>query len=260
MADQRGGRRRGGRPALEVVVVSGLSGAGRSTAAKCLEDLGYFVVDNLPPELIAADGRPRQPHVRRRSPGSRSWSTCAAGPSPPTCGRVIGDLDRARVPSAGAVPGGLRRGAGAPVRERPPGPPAAGRPAGWSTASPPSGSCCATCTGWPTWWSTPATCPCTTCAGEIEHAFGGEATAAAAGDRAVLRLQVRPAAGRRPGRGRALPAQPALDPGAAPAHRAGPRRPRLRAVPGRAPASSSTSTPSCCGWSAPATSGRASAT
>jgi len=38
---------------LEVVIVSGLSGAGRSTAAKCLEDIGYFVVDNLPPELIA---------------------------------------------------------------------------------------------------------------------------------------------------------------------------------------------------------------
>ena len=41
------------RPALETVVVSGLSGAGRSTAAKCLEDLGYYVVDNLPPELLA---------------------------------------------------------------------------------------------------------------------------------------------------------------------------------------------------------------
>lgn len=38
---------------LDVVIVSGLSGAGRSTAAKCLEDLGYFVVDNLPPDLIA---------------------------------------------------------------------------------------------------------------------------------------------------------------------------------------------------------------
>jgi RNase adapter protein RapZ len=39
---------------LHVVVVTGLSGAGRSTAAKCLEDLGYYVVDNLPPSLIAA--------------------------------------------------------------------------------------------------------------------------------------------------------------------------------------------------------------
>jgi RNase adapter protein RapZ len=44
-ADERG--------ALDTVVVTGLSGAGRSTAAKCLEDLGYFVVDNLPPELVA---------------------------------------------------------------------------------------------------------------------------------------------------------------------------------------------------------------
>src|SRR3989442_11252860 len=41
------------RGALETVIVTGLSGAGRSTAAKCLEDLGYFVVDNLPPELVA---------------------------------------------------------------------------------------------------------------------------------------------------------------------------------------------------------------
>jgi UPF0042 nucleotide-binding protein len=38
---------------LEVVVVTGLSGAGRSTAAKCLEDLGWFVVDNLPPSLLS---------------------------------------------------------------------------------------------------------------------------------------------------------------------------------------------------------------
>jgi UPF0042 nucleotide-binding protein len=38
---------------LETVIVTGLSGAGRSTAAKCFEDLGYFVVDNLPPELVA---------------------------------------------------------------------------------------------------------------------------------------------------------------------------------------------------------------
>ncbi len=37
---------------IEVAVVSGLSGAGRSTAAKYLEDLGWFVVDNLPAELI----------------------------------------------------------------------------------------------------------------------------------------------------------------------------------------------------------------
>jgi len=39
---------------VQLVVVSGLSGAGRSTAGKCLEDLGWFVVDNLPPGLLSA--------------------------------------------------------------------------------------------------------------------------------------------------------------------------------------------------------------
>src|SRR5438874_9810958 len=39
--------------ALDLVVITGLSGTGRSTAAKCLEDLGWFVVDNLPPSLVS---------------------------------------------------------------------------------------------------------------------------------------------------------------------------------------------------------------
>ena len=34
-------------------VITGISGAGRSEVAKALEDLGYFVIDNLPPALIA---------------------------------------------------------------------------------------------------------------------------------------------------------------------------------------------------------------
>jgi UPF0042 nucleotide-binding protein len=38
--------------AVDVTVISGLSGAGRSEAAKVLEDLGWFVIDNLPPALI----------------------------------------------------------------------------------------------------------------------------------------------------------------------------------------------------------------
>ncbi len=39
-------------PTLDVTVVTGMSGAGRSAAADVLEDLGFFVIDNLPPELI----------------------------------------------------------------------------------------------------------------------------------------------------------------------------------------------------------------
>lgn len=38
--------------ALDVTIITGMSGAGRSEAAHVLEDLGYFVIDNLPPMLI----------------------------------------------------------------------------------------------------------------------------------------------------------------------------------------------------------------
>jgi UPF0042 nucleotide-binding protein len=38
--------------ALQLVVVTGMSGAGRSTALRALEDLGHFCVDNIPPALI----------------------------------------------------------------------------------------------------------------------------------------------------------------------------------------------------------------
>ena len=38
----------------ELTILTGMSGAGRSTAARCLEDLGWFVVDNLPPGLLGS--------------------------------------------------------------------------------------------------------------------------------------------------------------------------------------------------------------
>ena len=52
----------------EFLVVTGVSGAGRSQAANHLEDLGWFVIDNLPPALI--------PKVAElASPGARSSRT-----------------------------------------------------------------------------------------------------------------------------------------------------------------------------------------
>ncbi len=39
---------------VELVIVTGLSGAGRSTALRVLEDLGFYCVDNLPPKLAPA--------------------------------------------------------------------------------------------------------------------------------------------------------------------------------------------------------------
>ena len=37
---------------MEFIIVSGLSGAGKSTVMSILEDIGFFCVDNLPPALI----------------------------------------------------------------------------------------------------------------------------------------------------------------------------------------------------------------
>ena len=77
---------------LDVTIITGMSGAGRSAAADVLEDLGFFVIDNLPPALIAkvaelgaaTEGTQqfalvvdvRSGRVRRR-PRSRRWPSCA---------------------------------------------------------------------------------------------------------------------------------------------------------------------------------------
>ncbi len=37
---------------MQVIIVTGMSGAGKSQAANCLEDLGYYCIDNMPPALI----------------------------------------------------------------------------------------------------------------------------------------------------------------------------------------------------------------
>ena len=49
----------------EVLIITGMSGAGRSTAADALEDLGWYVVDNLPPQML----RPLVELVERASSG-----------------------------------------------------------------------------------------------------------------------------------------------------------------------------------------------
>ncbi len=76
----------------EIVIITGMSGAGRSTAAKSLEDLDWFVADNLPPALL-----PTMLDLAGRSQGavpriaavvdvrSRAFSTDLKS--------VIGDLD-----------------------------------------------------------------------------------------------------------------------------------------------------------------------
>ncbi|MBP1117139.1 RNase adapter RapZ [Rhodococcoides corynebacterioides] len=53
---------------IDVALVTGLSGAGLGTAAKVLEDLGWYVADNMPPELITRMieiGRTSDPGIER---------------------------------------------------------------------------------------------------------------------------------------------------------------------------------------------------
>ncbi len=37
---------------MELIIVTGISGSGKSSAIKVLEDIGYFCIDNMPPQLI----------------------------------------------------------------------------------------------------------------------------------------------------------------------------------------------------------------
>src|ERR1700679_3852945 len=46
------GKKPGKRPAKELVIVTGISGAGKASAFRAFEDLGFHCVDNLPLELL----------------------------------------------------------------------------------------------------------------------------------------------------------------------------------------------------------------
>lgn len=66
-ASRRRAARSDGRERLpELIVITGLSGSGKGTVLRCLEDLGYYSVDNLPIELIPkfAELTRGSPHIR----------------------------------------------------------------------------------------------------------------------------------------------------------------------------------------------------
>ncbi len=133
----------------ELVIISGMSGAGRSTAAKCLEDLGWFVVDNLPPALI-----PTMVELGARSQGNVARIAVVVD----VRGRrffdnlreSLADLDARGVTRRIVF---LESSDDALVRRfesvRRPHPSRA--TAGSWTASRPSGSCCGSCAATPTW-------------------------------------------------------------------------------------------------------------
>lgn len=51
---------------LELVLITGMSGSGKSVALRALEDAGYFCVDNLPPELLLSFVDMQHQETRRR--------------------------------------------------------------------------------------------------------------------------------------------------------------------------------------------------
>src|SRR6218665_3837940 len=51
---------------LEIVLISGMAGSGKSVALHALEDAGYYCVDNLPPELLGAFVALEQKHDAQR--------------------------------------------------------------------------------------------------------------------------------------------------------------------------------------------------
>lgn len=51
---------------LELVLITGMSGSGKSVALRALEDAGYFCVDNLPPELLLQFVELEERNARRR--------------------------------------------------------------------------------------------------------------------------------------------------------------------------------------------------
>ena len=72
----------------ELVIVSGMSGAGRTEAMHSFEDLGYFCVDNLPSSLIGnlleltgMPGQPASPWCATRATATSSRASPASSRS-----------------------------------------------------------------------------------------------------------------------------------------------------------------------------------
>ena len=103
---------------LDITIVTGLSGAGRSEAANVLEDLGFFVIDNLPPAADPQGGRAGPgagPAADPLRPRRRRPLRALVEDSHAALERAAGGGARTRI----AVPRGGRRRARPPLRGQP---------------------------------------------------------------------------------------------------------------------------------------------
>ena len=120
------GARSGTAADTDLVVVTGVSGGGRSTVARALENVGFYVVDNLPQALML-DMAELAYAGRRRGPAHRDGARRAQPGVLHRPGRRGPGAAGARLLAAGALRRRRRRGADPAVRERAPVAPAAGR-------------------------------------------------------------------------------------------------------------------------------------
>ena len=51
---------------MDIILITGMSGSGKSVALHALEDAGYYCVDNLPPELLIAFVKLEEKHKEQR--------------------------------------------------------------------------------------------------------------------------------------------------------------------------------------------------
>ncbi len=113
-----------------LVLITGLSGSGKSVVAKCFEDLGYYTVDNLPLPLLRQFLDNPFELVRGQRPDRRGDRRARAGVRRGVAAADRRDRPRADRRADAPLPRGLGRGAGAAVL-RDPAPPSPGaRPAG----------------------------------------------------------------------------------------------------------------------------------
>ena len=147
---------------MEVVVVTGLSGGGKTAAAKLFEDLGYVVVDNLPGR---APARPRRPDrdATRAVRRTAIVIDVRAGDIPLAFGAMRGALEGRGIRPGDHLPRGARRRPHPAVQRDPPPAPARRRAGDRDLDRARAGDARLRPRRRPTSSSTRATCRCASC-------------------------------------------------------------------------------------------------
>ena len=165
---------------MRLILVSGLSGSGKSVALHMLEDLGFYCIDNIPAALL----KPFISHTRAQHRGART-SARPSGSMRATPRRKSPPCRRSSTSSSAAASSARslfllaeRRRAAAALRRDPPQASDQPRPRlACAKPSPSSGGCSSPSSTPPTWSSTPRAWACTTCASSSASASRSAAPA-----------------------------------------------------------------------------------